>query len=58
MSFISLYARMVWPVKLIKTHVQHLLTATAMNMERLFSWYKGSPNMDGGVTLSGEGVCS
>ena len=39
MSFISLYAQMVWPVKLIKTHVQHLLTATAMNMERLFSWY-------------------
>ncbi len=41
MSFIPLYAQMVWPVKLIKTHVQHLLTATAMNMVRLFSTSDG-----------------
>ncbi len=41
MSFISLYAQRVWPVKLIKTHVRHLLAAAAMNMVRLVSTSDG-----------------
>src|SRR2546425_11219922 len=37
MSLIPLYAQILWPVKLIKTHVQRLLAATAINMVRLVS---------------------
>ncbi len=30
-------------VGLSKVHLQHLLTATAMNAIRLFAWYEGVP---------------
>ncbi len=28
---------------LVKTHLQHVMTATAINLKRLFAWFQGVP---------------